>query len=128
MKQGLLFIVLLTGAALLVLSGCSNNTDSTYGSGGSPGGGGGGTPPNTIVMQNLAFSPSSKTITKGTTLTFQNKDGFTHTATSDASGGWDTGDVAGGASKSVTFSTAGTFTYHCKYHSSMGMTGTIIVQ
>ena len=127
MKQGLLFIVLLTGAVLLVLSGCSNNTDSSYGGGGSPGGGG-GTPPNTIVMQNLAFNPSSKTITKGTTLTFQNKDGFTHTATSDATGGWDTGDVAGGASKSVTFSTAGTFTYHCKYHSSMGMTGTIIVQ
>lgn len=118
---------MMTAAFLFGISACSNNSNNPYG-GSSGTGTGGGPPPNTILMQNLTFSPSSKTITKGTTLTWQNKDGFTHTSTSDIAGLWDTGDIVGGASKSVTFSTAGTFHYHCTYHSSMGMTGTIIVQ
>ncbi len=126
MKKGLLSVCLMVGAVVLVMSGCSNNSYGTNGGGSSSGGG--GAPPNTIVMQNIAFNPSTKTITKGTTLTFQNLDGFVHTATSDSAGGWDTGDIAGGSSKTVTFSTAGTFPYHCKYHASMGMTGKIIVQ
>lgn len=97
-------------------TGCSSPTGS-------------GTPTaNTVTMSSLQFSPATLTVAKGTTVTWTNNDGATvHTATSDG-GTWDTGDIAGGSSKSITFSTAGTYPYHCIYHVSMGMTGTIIVQ
>ena len=72
-------------------------------------------------------SPASMTIHKGTTITWKNNDGFVHTSTADG-GLWNTGDIAGGASKTTTFDSVGTFTYNCIYHRSMGMVGTIKVQ
>ena len=126
MMKNAVLISMTMAALMLALPACSNNSSNPYGSSGNTGTGG-GPPPNTIFMQNLAFSPASITITKGTTLTWQNKDGFTHTSTSDSAGVWDTGDVGSGGSKSVTFSTAGVFHYHCKYHGGMGMVGTITV-
>jgi len=128
MKRKVAAFVLTGCMILLGMAGCSNNSNGSYGSSGGSSGGGGVPPANTIWMQNLAFNPSSITIAKGTTLTWQNKDGFVHTSTSDQAGVWDSGDIQAGASKAVTFSTAGTFHYHCKYHSSMGMTGTVTVQ
>jgi len=65
------------------------------------------------------------TIQKNTTITWKNNSGVTHTSTSNT-GAWDTGDIASGASKTTTFATAGTFSFHCKYHAMM--TGTITVQ
>jgi hypothetical protein len=56
-------------------------------------------------------------------VTWTNSDGATHTATGS---GFDTGNISGGSSASVTFDTAGTFAYHCSIHSSM--TGTVVVQ
>ena len=92
---------------------------------------GGNPPPNnqshTIAMSGMVFSPSTMTVAKGTTVTWQNNDGFAHTATSDSLL-WDTGNIPGGSSKAIVFNTAGTFTYNCIYHKSMGMTGTIVVQ
>ncbi len=81
----------------------------------------------TVVMSGMTFNPATITVAKGTTVKWQNSDGVAHTATSD-SNTWDTGNIPGGASKSITFNTAGTFSYNCIYHSSMGMRGTVIVQ
>ncbi len=81
--------------------------------------------PNTVSISNFAFGPASMTVKKGTSITWQNYDSAVHTATSD-SGAWDTGDIAQGGSKSITFNTAGSFPYHCTHHPMM--TGTIIVQ
>jgi plastocyanin len=81
---------------------------------------------NTVTMTGSRFSPSTLTVARGTAVTWQNADSYAHTATSDSSQ-WDTGNIAGGESASKTFSTAGTFHYHCTYHRAMGMTGTIIV-
>jgi plastocyanin len=78
-------------------------------------------------MSGMTFSPSTITVAVGTTLTWKNSDGFAHTATSDT-GVWDTGNLVAGGSATTTFSTAGTFPYHCTYHSAMGMKGTVIVQ
>jgi plastocyanin len=103
--------------------GCKSDASSTYGSAASPT----TSAPSTIVMANLAFSPTTLTIKKGTTITWKNNDAYVHTSTSD-SGVWDSGDIAGGGSRTTTFATAGTFPFHCTYHGSMGMTGTIIVQ
>ncbi len=115
---------------LFVLTACGGYSAPTSSTGG--GGGGGGTPSaNQVNMQNIAFNPTTLTVTKGTAVTWVNKDGIVHTTTSDAGSSqmWDSGDMAGGATHSVTFNTPGTYPYHCTYHSvSYGMKGTIIVQ
>jgi plastocyanin len=51
----------------------------------------------------------------GTTLTWRNDGAVIHTATA-ADGSWDTGDIPGGGSASVTFETAGTYNFNCTPH------------
>jgi plastocyanin/phosphatidylethanolamine-binding protein (PEBP) family uncharacterized protein len=80
--------------------------------------------PNTVVIQNFAFVPATITISVGQTVTWVNGDSAPHTSTSDT-GLWDSGTLAQGASFSRTFTTAGTFDYHCTFHP--GMVGTVIV-
>ncbi len=120
----------LLAAGVAMLAACGGSSGPTYGGG--TGGGGGGTPSaNQVNMQNIAFNPTTLTVTKGTAVIWVNKDGIVHTTTSDAGSSqmWDSGDMAGGATRSVTFNTPGTYPYHCAYHSvSYGMKGTIIVQ
>lgn len=84
--------------------------------------------PATIVIKNLSFIPASCKVKAGTTLTFKNEDGFPHTATalSSAPVAFDTGELAGGASKDITFSTGGTIDYRCEIHPAM--TGNIVVE
>lgn len=76
---------------------------------------------NSVTIQNFAFTPSSITVKKGTKVTWTNKDNVTHTVneTDGQSGGPNSGDIAPGASYSFTFSTVGTFNYHCAIHPSM---------
>jgi plastocyanin len=74
------------------------------------------TSPNTVTMSNLSFSPS---------VTWKNNDSVQHSVTSDT-GLFDSGLFNAGGSYSHTFSTAGTYNYHCSIHA--GMTGKIIVQ
>lgn len=82
-----------------------------------------------VSMKANSFSPATITITRGETITWVNDDTQIHTATSDmVEGGWNTGDVAPAAARSITFHSPGTYPYHCTYHVSMGMRGTIIVQ
>jgi plastocyanin len=121
--------LLLTGGAVFLLmalasSGCKNDSSNPYGS--TPTGPAQG-PTNTIVMAASVFSPAIDTVSVGTTVTWKNNDGYAHTSTSDT-GAWDTGKIAAGASATTTFNTAGTYAYHCTYHASMGMRGTIIVK
>lgn len=78
-----------------------------------------------IAMVNFSFSPKEVTIKKGTTVTWTNQDSAVHTVTSDTPL-FDSGDLAKGKSFSYTFSTAGTFAYHCIPHQAK-MTGTIVV-
>jgi len=71
------------------------------------------------------FSPNPVRITAGSTVTWTNTTGPTHTSTSDT-GAWNTGNIAPGTtSGAVSFPTAGTFTYHCAIHPTM--TGSVIV-
>ena len=82
----------------------------------------------TVAIQNLAFAPSSVTVTVGTTVTWTNQETAVskvpHTATSD-SGVWNSGLLNPGTSFSFTFTKAGTFTYRCDVHPTMH--GTIVV-
>jgi plastocyanin len=84
-------------------------------------------PPNTVVMGSSSFNPPTLTVTRGTTVTWRNGDSDIHTSTSDK-GVWDTGDMRPGVSSTTVFATPGTFKFHCIYHSTMGMVGTITVQ
>ena len=78
-----------------------------------------------VNIQNSAFAPPTTTIKVGDTVTWTNRDAFSHTSTSDT-GAWNTGVITAGASGSFTFTSAGTFAYHCSIHSFMK--GTVIVQ
>jgi plastocyanin len=78
-----------------------------------------------VAIAGFAFDPAAVTVSVGDSVTWTNGDGVGHTATADG-GSFDTGTIGGGGSDSVTFSTAGTFAYHCTIHPAM--TGTITVQ
>ncbi|HME18780.1 MAG TPA: cupredoxin domain-containing protein [Nitrososphaerales archaeon] len=74
------------------------------------------------------FSPDAITVVIGvnSTVFWNNQDSAPHTATSDTAGAFDTGTIPPGASAEVTFTTPGTYTYHCTFHS--WMQGTVFVK
>jgi plastocyanin len=75
----------------------------------------------TVAIQNFSFSPTAITVKVGTKVTWTNKDSTSHTVTADsgAADAFDSGTLATGQSFSHTFSKAGTFAYHCTFHSDM---------
>ena len=82
-----------------------------------------------IDISGFAFKTTSLEVTRGSTVTWSNKDGTTHTVSSGTPPTKDRkfdGQVPGGSTFSVTFSDAGTFRYFCAIHNSM--TGTIVVK
>ncbi len=78
-----------------------------------------------VEVADFAFTPGTVTITAGDTVTWTNTDPVAHTATATDSS-WDTGDIAEGASASITFDTPGTYAYLCTPHPTM--TGTVVVE
>ena len=78
-----------------------------------------------LIPEADKFVPYHLTVEVGDRVTWINNDTIPHTATSD-SRAFDSGNMAPGASFSMTFPTAGTSTYHCTLHP--GMIGTVNVQ
>src|ERR1700730_3502602 len=78
-----------------------------------------------VNIQGSAFAPPTITVHVGDTVTWTNRDAFSHTSTSDT-GAWDTHVITAGSSSSFTFASAGTFAYHCSIHTFMH--GTVVVQ
>jgi plastocyanin len=91
---------------LTILLGCSKSKDTT-----TPGA-------NEVLIQSFAFSPTTITVSVNSTITWTNKDAAAHTVTSD-NGLFDSGNMNTDATFSHQFTTAGTFPYHCTYHSNM---------
>ena len=117
-KQSLINAALLTIIIFaLTIYACSKS--GGYGNGGGAGNG------NNVSIKNFAFSVSTLTVNSGTTVTWTNNDGTTHTVTADDNS-FDSNDIAPGKTYSKTFSSAGTYAYHCKYHSSM--TASVVVK
>jgi len=114
MKLQFTWIIALLFASLFIIgaSGCYSTAPATIGSG------------NSVSIDNFAFNPSELTVSAGTTVTWTNNQQVTHTITFDD--GSLNQQIASGATVQKTFSTAGTYTYHCSIHPSMK--GTIIVQ
>jgi plastocyanin len=88
----------------------------------------GGTPGpglNEVFIQGMAFNPATITISANTTITWTNKDAIAHTVTSDTKL-FDSGSIGANGTYSHTFTTAGTFSYHCTVHPTM--TASVVVQ
>jgi len=67
------------------------------------------------VFDDYAFAPARIRVKAGTTVTWTNKGKTPHSATAQ-DGSWSTGEVAPGATATVTFSKPGSYTYVCKDH------------
>ncbi len=109
-------IVPLAAAGLISCSGSDSPTGP---------GGGGTTPPNTVNISGNDFSPADKTIAVGTKITWVNKDGVNHTVTSDNGAFTSSGTLAHNATYEFTFTTPGTYPYHCAIHAAMKDTITV---
>jgi len=72
------------------------------------------------------YSPARIRIQAGTTVTFTNVGALNHTATGFPKHEWDTGDLASGDSKAITFTQPGIYYYICTPHP--WMSGQIIVE
>ncbi len=103
--------------AVVGLTGC----DYLFGGGGPSGG---RIATDRVSIRNMSFQPADIQVTVGTTVTWQNGDGVSHTVTSDG-GMFDSGLLKDGDSFTFTFTAAGTFTYHCAVHP--GMRGSVLV-
>ncbi len=112
-------------AGLAMAAACnSNNAPTLPTSGTGTGGTGTGTTTTadvTITINGMlgakSFTPDPGAVKVGQKVSWTNKDKITHTATGTS---FDTGDIAPGATSTpITFSTAGTISYHCKIHPTM---------
>jgi plastocyanin len=131
-------IIRIISASLIVaLVACGGST-GTYGSSSNGGGGGGGygggdnqnpPPANTVnASASLAFSPSTLTINAGEVVTFA-FGSVAHNVAFDnpnAATPTDIGGLNTNTSIQRTFSTAGTYNYHCTIHPFM--TGAVVVR
>lgn len=77
-----------------------------------------------VQIANFAFNPSTLTVKVGTTVTWTNADSAQHTVTAN-DGSFASGDLNQGDSFSFTFTTAGTYAYHCDVHPGMKATITV---
>jgi len=118
---------------LLVAAACSSTTPSsspsTTPAASTPAASSTGTASAAATVQatdQKVFDPASVTINAGQTVSWQNNGTLSHTVTFD-NGPTFTQNLDSGGTVSRTFSTAGTFKYHCTIHGA-SMSGTIIVK
>jgi plastocyanin len=118
-------LIVVAAVAIAACSGGASPTPSaaaasTATSPSAAAGGGAGT----VDIKNTAFNPTSITVKVGDKVTWTNNDGFAHTVTADDNS-FDSNNVDGGKTFDHTFTTAGTFAYHCKIHPFMKATVTV---
>ena len=71
-----------------------------------------------VTIKGFAFNPAAIVVPAGTTITWTNEDSARHTVTLD-NGAVTSDALSTGATYSQTFTSAGTFAYHCSIHPSM---------
>jgi plastocyanin len=114
---------LVLGAA--ACSGGDSSTGDTGDTGGSSApASGGGSAHQTVTIKDIAFHPTTLTITGSTTVEVLNQDDIEHSFTLDDDSV--SQDVEGGESVTVTIDPAASIGWHCEYHPDT-MKGTITV-
>ena len=116
MKKKFLYITLIALSAVMVIYSCSTNTAVSPTT---------SVPGNAVNIKGFAFAPDTVLIKAGGIITWTNQDSAPHTVTELASQ-FDSGTLATSQTFKHTFSTPGTFTYHCLIHSMM-KSGVVIV-
>src|ERR1700741_3301696 len=81
-----------------------------------------------INLSGLRYSPAIDTVHVGVPVKWKNNDGVNHTVNTDDGTTIASGNITPSSVFTFTFTTAGTYPYHCIYHGSMGMTGTLYVK
>lgn len=77
-----------------------------------------------VAISGFAFQPAAVSVAVGSTVTWTNADSTSHTVTADDDS-FKSDTLGKDATFSQTFSTAGTFAYHCAIHPSMKATVTV---
>lgn len=120
-------------AALIAVIGCGSST----GYGGNPPPAPPPPPPpppggrsTTITVSNNVFSPTPDTMAAGTVTFTWAAGAITHNVTwlTGPTSPTGSGNRSSGSPDYATPVAAGTYTYHCTLHASVGMNGTIVVQ
>jgi plastocyanin len=75
----------------------------------------------TVDISSFKYKPVTVAVRKGGRVRWTNNDSAAHTATADDRS-FDTQTIDRGAARMVTFTTAGTFAYHCDFHPFMKAT------
>ena len=114
-----LFIAM-TVAAVAACSGSSGSAAPSAATSPAPAAPAGGA--TAVTIKDLAFTPATTSVPTGSKVTWTNNDTTAHTVTFDDGDG---GNLAPGATFDQTFTTAGTFEYHCTIHSQMKGTVTV---
>jgi plastocyanin len=83
-------------------------------------------PVGAIGLTTTAYAPNPVNIKVGDSINWVNNDSIAHTSTANNGTTFNSGTIAPGGSFKATFSTAGSFAYHCAFHP--GMVGTVVVQ
>jgi plastocyanin len=112
-------------AAAALLTGCGDDEKSSAGTAAKTSVAAGAS--DTIRIKDVLYDPDPVTVKAGQKITVVNEDSAPHTVTEKgASPSFDSDTVKGGASGSVTFSKAGTFTYYCLFHPTMKGSVTVV--
>ena len=81
-----------------------------------------------INLSSMRYVPAIDTVHVGVPVKWKNNDGYNHTVNTDDGTTISSGNITSGTVYTFTFTTPGTYPYHCIYHQSMGMVGTLIVK
>ena len=103
---------------------------SGYTGGGGYGAGGGGMTATTVMEgpgNSFTFSPSTVTVKQGQTITLDNVSTTAHTFTVTGQG-IDVENQPGKTARVTIDLPPGTYPFVCRFHESMGMTGTLVVR
>ncbi len=80
----------------------------------------------TVNAYDNYFEPKTINVQPGTTVRFVNRGRHAHTVTA-GDDRWDSGNIAPGASYTVTFQRPGAYEYYCRHHTDDRMRGTVTV-
>ncbi len=121
------YLSTLTIVAGVIAGGVACGNSTGYGGGG----GGGGNPPTGDVVitpgadvkTTTAYNPNPFTVAlngaQSVDVKFANQDDIPHTVTQDGASPTFNHQFGGGTTFTFTFTTAGTYTYHCEIHHNM---------